>query len=462
MARRRPLRQLAPLALLPLAALLAWRLAVLDRTGPGRDVVLVMIDTLRADHLGARRHDGGEVTPELDRLARRGARFADAWSTAPWTPPSTMSLMTSLLPDAHGLDFAGDGWSADAIASAPRPPTLAEILKRLGYRTLAVTAGGGVSADFGFARGFDRYYEPRPRPPEDVAAGVDRALAWLAEPSATPTFLFFHTYEVHLPNTHGPGESGGTPAERAVAAYDRDLSAADRELGRLFAALDRRAIVVVTADHGENLHDRTLAGRPVEHGHHLYPELLRVPLVFVAPGLVPSGRTIGGPVQTIDVLPTLLSLLDAPALGTRVAGRDLRSVLQARRLPDLTRELYFSAPLQGPSWRALRTRDETFIVAPRTGGANWWDRVELPARAYYDRRDDPGEREDRAAERPDRVRELAERLARRAAREADLAPPPPADAAPPPIGDPAATLRALGYLAGGAPTTDEPPRPDGH
>jgi len=389
-----------------------------DRVGPGRDVVLIVIDTLRWDFVGVSGNAPHPATPEIDRLARRGRWFAEAWASAPWTPPSVMSLMTSLEPPVHGLNLEADRL-AEAVPGLPSgASTLAEILKANGYRTMAVTAGGGVGSVYGFDRGFDRYFEPKRRPQSDVESGVDRALAFLAEPDPRPTFLFFHTYEVHLPNTHPALGSSNDPASRARAAYAGDLAVADQHLGRLFAALEgdgrlERALVVVTADHGENLHDRVLGGRPVDHGHHLHAELLRVPLILVAPGLIPPDGEIAEPAQLLDVLPTVCSLVGIGLENTPHQGRDLRPMLQGWGSVEPRHPLYFWAPLQGPSWGAVRSAEWTYIRAPGIETEQWWGTVSLPARTLNDRTADPGEWIDLAGTDPGIVSRMETTLRRR-------------------------------------------------
>ncbi len=428
-----------------------------------RDVVLIVVDTLRADHVGLYGYDA-DTTPSLDRFGRRGAFFAEAWSNAPWTPPSVMSLLTSLEPGVHGLDV-------DASQYATRMPTLpaaartwAEVLRDRGYVTWAVTAGGGVGTRYGFARGFQRFYEPSPTPPEDVRAGVERALAWLAEaPREAPLFLFFHTYEVHGPPTHGQAVAGDDAAAAARRAYDADLAFADGELGRLLAALEPRlpgAVVVITADHGENLHDRALSAPPVGHGHHLYQELLRVPLIVVAPGLVRAGRRVECAAQLTDVMPTTLALAGVDSRGLTVQGRDLSATLRGEAACPAPIALFAAAPLQGPSWSAVRTPSLTAILAPPVSGEQWWQRVRLPAQSLFDRLRDPAETTDLAADDAARLapllRLLQQRRAHNAALRHRLGPTGSAEAH-----DAAEALRALGYLdAAGAPSrADEPCAP---
>jgi arylsulfatase A-like enzyme len=427
---------------------------------PRRDVVLILIDTLRADFVGVSGRAPYPATPEIDRFAGLGRWFGETWSSAPWTPPSVMSLMTSLEPPVHGLDLEGELLAEEVPELPAGAATLAEILRADGYRTLAVTAGGGVGSIFGFDRGFDRFYEPDGRPPSDVEAGVTRALRWLAEPDPRPTFLFFHTYEVHLPNTHPAFAAAADPASQAEAAYAGDLAVADRHLGRLFSALAaddrlRSAVVVLTSDHGENLHDRVLGGRPVEHGHHLHAELLRVPLVVVAPGLVPPAGEIETPARLLDVVPTICGLLGLEMSDVPHQGRDLSPLLLGGDVSGEVSEIFAWAPLQGPSWGAVRTAEWTYLRSPKIETLQWWGGVFQPAAALYHRPTDPGEFTDVAAAHPEVVRAMESDLSSRAAADVDLR---RALGLSEVAGSSAVeALRALGYLDRDPGTRREPP-----
>lgn len=446
--RRRPSWLLAAVA--ACGALASDGRTTPDRVDPRRSVVLVLVDTLRADHVGVAGHAARGATPSLDRLARQGAWFRDAHSAAPWTPPSARSLLTGVDPAVHGLD-------RDAAEYATRIPglpegllTLAQLLARGGYRTCAVTGGGGVSRSYELDRGFASWYEPDRVTGVDIAGGVDRALAWLdGVPSGERTFLLLHTYEVHLPNTHHlfAAEERGDDATRAAAAYDGDLAFADRELGRFFRGLEergrlQRSLVVLTSDHGENLFDRVLAGRGVDHGHHLHGELTRVPLVFVAPGLVPPRGPVEGTVSLLDVLPTVLSFVGAGPSPYPLQGRDLRPVLQGLAAPDADRTVFSAAPLQGPEWRSARTARAAMILAPPVRGHEWWHAVEVPAEAAYDLSRNPAEADDGGGLPAGEARLLRRRLDDRRREEARLRD--VLGSAPPRAGT--GSLRSLGYL----------------
>ncbi len=378
-----------------------------DRTDWQRNVVVILVDTLRADHVGLYGYGERTTTPNIDLIGRRGRWCESAWATAPWTTPSIMSLMTSLNPAVHGFNLEGHRYASVVPVLSSSIQTLAQVLGSNGYRTMAVTGGGGVGSVYGFDRGFDRFFEPDVVTGEDVESGVDLALQWLKSVENEQFFLFLHTYEVHLPNTHSVFTEGLSAADKAASAYDSDLAFADRHLGRLFEKLRLDdTLVIITSDHGENLHDRILGERPVEHGHHLHDELLSVPLIFVAPGLIPAGQGLPEPVQLTDVMPTILSLVGIPTQGMRLQGRDLRGRLQGWASSIDNRPIFAGAPLQGSSWHSIRTSDAKLMVTPPVNGANWWNHLNQPAEALYLLGADPLERTNVHDSRPEITADL--------------------------------------------------------
>ena len=317
-------------------------------------VVLIVVDTLRADHLSLYGH-ARATSPNLDRWAREhGIVFETAVAPSPWTLPSHASLFTGLDAVRHAVNHG---------SPLPRTfPTLSEAFRRAGYATVAVTGGVYLTPEFGFDRGFDSFTAWRGGEEGELRAGLERALARLDRLGDRPFFLFFHTYEVHTP--FWPREPyysqfGGTlpigpttilPAAvppradegfvvrqrverdgREAAAedvktlrrlYDAGVAYTDAHVGRLLdrlLALRRPPIVVVTSDHGEALGERGLAGHA-----YLYDFNLRVPLVVSAPGLR-AGR-VPSQVRLIDVPPTLTDLAGLPPLR-EIDGTSLRPLL---------------------------------------------------------------------------------------------------------------------------------------
>jgi len=267
-------------AVLATAALTATA-ACGSEPAPRPNVLLVTIDTLRADRLTPR------GMPVVDALAAGGLRFTAARTAVPLTLPSHATIHTGLLPPQHGVRENGAG------TLAASHPTIASLLGRAGYRTAAFIGAFVLDRRFGLAQGFTTYDDQIPRDPHaterleaerPASAVVDRALAWLNQQPATsgqlPFFLWIHLYDPHAPYTP-PAEY----AARAASPYDGEVMFADAQVGRVLDALRTngslaRTLVVVAGDHGEGLGDH---GERT-HGMLLYDSTLRVPLVIAAPG----------------------------------------------------------------------------------------------------------------------------------------------------------------------------------
>ena len=283
-----------------------------------RSVVLVTIDTLRADHVGAYGAEGVR-TPNLDALAAAGTRFDQAIAPTPITLPSHVSLMTGLYPPGHGVRHNG------VFALGSGYQTLAESFRASGYRTGAVVGAVVLASQFGLGQGFDHYDDQVAGPgssvsgyPErDAKEVTDRALAWLQQ-GTEPFFLWVHYYDPHA--AYRAPEPFAT--EFAESPYDGEIAYVDQQLGRLLAAADARAggeaLVAVTSDHGEGLGEH---GEPT-HSVLIYDSVLHVPMILRGPG-VPKGATVSEVVSLVDVAPTL-SLWAGLAPMPRSHGRDLR------------------------------------------------------------------------------------------------------------------------------------------
>ena len=394
--------------------------------GPERkNLLLVLVDTLRADRLGCYGNERG-LSPHIDELAGQGLVFARASSHAPWTLPSTASLLTSLYPRQHGA-----GGSLSRFTRLDRGvATLAGHLKRAGYATASIVNVAFLGRDFGLNRGFEhvdaQYFESNQRV-RRAQPTTKAALAWIdGRDASRPFFLLVHYFDPHavydppqpfrrdfaepldredsglvfgtrehmLALRAGRLELDPATVRRAAALYDGEVAYTDREVGRLFAGLVQRGlsastVVAFTSDHGEEF----LEHDGFEHGHTLYAELTHVPLILRAPGLAP-GRVESG-VGHVDVAPTLCELLGI-APDPRWVGRSLLSLASGEG-PDrdvLAHGNFWGAPLTG-----LRHRGEKVILHPD-------GRAEL-----YLWRDDPSEREDVAALVPERVAALRAHLA---------------------------------------------------
>jgi arylsulfatase A-like enzyme len=321
------------------------------------DVLLVTIDTLRADHVGCY-GDGNAATPVMDGLASRGVRFAEAIAPVPLTLPSHASLLTATTPLVHGVrDNAG-------FVLGAAPPTVAEAFRAAGYSTAAFVSGFPVSRRFGLGRGFDAYDDRFPRGddparPSYVERRADETVAaateWLRgrqSDAIRPVFAWVHFFDPHAPYD-APEPYRSRFRQRP---YDGEIAFADAQLGALLAAWrslrpGRDPLVVVAADHGEGLGEH---GEPT-HGLFIYDSTLRVPLIASGPG-IPAGRTVTGAVSLIDVAPTLLDFAGLPPLKDS-EGHSLRAAMtsghgrdEAVYAESLFARLGFGwAPLHG--WR---------------------------------------------------------------------------------------------------------------
>jgi len=392
------------------------------------NVLLVTIDTLRADHLGCY-GDAGAATPVLDALAARGARFATAVAHAPLTTPSHASILTGLTPLRHGVRDNGDFVLPDGI------PTLAEAFHDAGYRTAAFVSGFPLDARFGLARGFGVYDDRLPhggdrRRSAYVERPADRttaaARAWLEAGPPSPWFVWVHYFDPHAPYEPPPDYA----ARFAGRPYDGEIAFVDAQLGALLGLLDvkgvaGRTVVLATADHGEALGEH---GEET-HGVFVYDGTLRVPWIVAGPG-VPAGVVPTVVARGIDVAPTLLDLAGAIPARASMEGRSLVPALRGRSMPDApayAESLFARLRLGWAPLHAWRTARFKLIDAPR---------VEL-----YALDTDAGETRDASGEKA----EVADRMRREL--QAALAARPP-DAAADPGPDAAERLRALGYLDG--------------
>jgi arylsulfatase A-like enzyme/Flp pilus assembly protein TadD len=332
-------------------------------------------------------------------------RVEDATVQVPQTGPSHASLFSGLLPHEHGLR---DNFSAPL---GPEVRTLASILGGHGYDTAGFVASLTVSARTGLDRGFRTFDDPfsdsgegrllarSERPAGEV---VDAALAWLEGPRERPFFAWVHLYD-----PHAPYEPPAPFDRRLPDPYDGEVAYADQQVGRLLAFLDEAGLrestlFVLTSDHGEGLGDH---GED-EHLLFVYDSTLRVPLILSWPGVLPRGKSVAGQFRSVDLLPTLLELVGAPAAETSGTSR-AEALWEGGTIPasesyveSLYGHLHFGyAPL-----RALR--------------AEGWKYIDAPRAELYDLRADPGEEHNLLDRRPEKADRMRERLARHARAEA--------------------------------------------
>jgi len=348
--------------ILGLGALLFATATGCSRGGPGSDgavppknLLIVTIDTLRADRVGAYGY-GAARTPAIDALAERGVRFTHAYASAPITLTSHATIMTGRYPPGHGARH--NGMRLDLAV-----PTLADTLSHAGFRTAAFVGAFPLDRRFGLIKGFRTYGDQMPRiaggGPANERPGrmvVDDAIEWLASNRAQRFFLWVHLFEPHAPY--------GNPGDRrpAQARYDDEVAEADRQTGRLLEALGSDAsstIVILAADHGEAFGEHGEIG----HSIFIYDTTLRVPLVIAPPAA--GRRVVDDVVGLVDVAPTVTRLLGVTGFDSD--GIDLSPALDGRALPD--RSLYAEsfAPLLDFGWsplRSIRAGGFKYIAAP--------------------------------------------------------------------------------------------------
>jgi arylsulfatase A-like enzyme/tetratricopeptide (TPR) repeat protein len=395
-----------------------------------QNVLLVTIDTLRADALGA--YGGRAQTPNLDRLAAGGARFTFAHAHAVVTLPSHTSILTGRLPYEHGMRDNSGFRVKDGTA------TLATRLKAAGFATGAFVGGFPLTKRFGLTPGFDAYDDQIPELEGDLSFTmperradevVSRAVDWIGK-TTNRFFTWVHVFDPHSP--YKP------PAEFAAAyagqPYYGEVAFVDRALGPLFdrlATLPRPTLVIVTADHGESLGEHG----EMTHGMFAYEATLRVPLIVtrVEPGSTrpAQGVVIDTPARHVDIAPTVLAAVGVAADGP-FAGTSLKEVVRAGRGDD--RPAYF----ESMTYNLVRG------WAPLRGVLVEKDKyVDQPIPEMYDLAGDPKEERNLAPQQAERVAMMVNVL-----RSFNVAPPdrPGRESA-----EVAATLRSLGYVSGSAP-----------
>ena len=420
----------------PLCLLL---LLSLSCAGPISDkpasVVLVTIDTLRADHLGS--YGGKLPTPHLDRLAGEGTRFADAIAHSPLTLPSHSSILTGTYPTYHGVRDNGRFRLPDQI------DTLAEMLKEAGYSTAAFVGGFPVHSRFGLDQGFEHYDERFNRSPAALAFAerraedvVDAATEWIRDAESTLYFVWIHLFDPHAP--YEPPEPF---LSEFADRYAGEVAYMDHALESLFSALGDDVLTIVTADHGEGLGEHGES----THGLFVYDSTIKVPLLFRGPR-VPRGAVIRDPVRTIDILPSILELVGERDACAACQGQSLVGLMRGREEEPRASyaETYF--PRLNLGWselRSLRQRGWKYIAAPEP--------------ELYDLASEPGEIENLALKRPKKLQELAAELS---ALERSITGSLGATSGTRPDRKTLSVLRSLGYLSAGKAPSREGPLPD--
>jgi len=428
-----------------------------------QSAVLVVLDTLRADHLGCYGYVR-PTSPEIDALAGQGVLFEQAIACAPWTRPSVGAILSGRYPRGAS--------GGKEIASS-----LVERFRDAGFATAAFTEGGWFTREAGLDLGFAEFHEATgtidaglgpdgPDPRRGAAQTFAQAEAWLERHREERFLLVIHTYEVHAPYTHrefaegmdpqrlGPwfgidllaslhsGQLVLTPGEREYvkALYDGDVRSADRQVGGLVASLDRlglseTTLVVLTSDHGEELgeHHPDYVG---DHGHSLLDHLLRVPLIIRDPTRPAAPRRVAAQVRTIDILPTVADLLGVEVRGA-LDGASLRGLIEVTE--DAERPALSGWVRKGPQRASLRSGGHKLIRVLGPGSPRHAMRHPPPSRQLFDLTRDPGEFQD-LSDGATAILESMEVTLERMLGDLDLS------ATEPPAGELDERLRSLGYV----------------
>lgn len=439
------------------------------------DVLLISIDTLRADHLSVYGHSR-KTTPNLDRLAARSVRFDRPVTQSPWTLPSVASYLTSRYPRSLGIHFAVRHSIPEEV------PTLAELLRDEGYDTACVFANSVMEGDLGFERGFSSF-----------AFGIkhefhadettDRALAWLEPRGDRRTFLYAHYMDPHSPYqppgdawrtnpfydesdvTHPPvnnsdlfyGREEATPERTALLLrmYDAEIRYADEHIGRLLDALETDGrlddmLIIVTSDHGEEFDDHG----NWNHAITLYDEMLRVPLFVKFPRDEGAGTVVHASTPLLDIVPTILEAAGISYGHLDIEGRPLGTPAEGTADTE-DRELFAETNVHGPVRSCVVTEDWKLIRFELEHGY-WndedvlyqWMKESHPLVSLFDREADPSEQVNLAERRPDVVVSLSQRIQQFRQAESAVAPPfeSEGDGTPQADKETLRKLRALGYL----------------
>jgi arylsulfatase A-like enzyme/predicted Zn-dependent protease len=414
--------------------------------GQGPSLLVVTLDTLRADRVGSYGY-GAAQTPRLDALAARGLRFARAATVTPLTLPAHSSLFTGTFPARHGVRDNGGYYLGDEHT------TLAEVLGGQGFRTGGFVSAFVLDSRWGIHQGFERYFDDFDLSRFDKAHGmdaiqrpghetVDAAVRWLEEDRRRPFFLWVHLYDPHTPYAAPPEWAQRFP-RTASGAYDAEIAFADAQLGRLLDVLESdgrlaRTVVAVLGDHGEMLGEHGEA----THGFFVYDAAVRIPLVVAGPGV--AARVIEDQVRIVDVMPTVLELLRVPA-PPGVQGTSLLPLARGQRLNLLAvSESWF--PRFHYGWSELVSiQDGRFKL------------IRAPRPELYDLQRDAGEQRDLAASEPRQKDVLDRALDDIMARlgNAKAAAPLALDA------EAAERLEALGYIGGAVSARHLEDRPRG-
>ena len=381
-----------------LLGLLAGGIVWYTRSPRPLNVLMITLDTTRADRLGCYGYSLAR-TPVLDRLAQRGVLFERAYAPVPLTLPSHASMLTGLYPPEHGLRNNG------GAALPAGLPTLATELQAAGYDTGAFVAAFVLDHKFGLQRGFDKYDDDLSLSDptldghhqyRDGSLVIDAALRWLRPRTQKPFFCWVHLFDPHYPYLAHEERFGDNFADRL---YDAELAYVDEQIDRLLLSMEKsgvleNTVIVVVGDHGESLGEHG----ELSHSMTVYDATLRVPLLVASPKDIRPGHRVVEPVSLVDLAPTILEHLGQKPLAN-TSGRSLQPSLRGEAMPGLPCYAETDEPYHAGHWSPLRT-----LITQK------WKYIRSPRAELYDLLADPPELRNLAAEMPDQVQELEQEL----------------------------------------------------
>ncbi len=368
------------------------------------NVILISIDTLRADHLSSYGYYR-KTTPNIDKLASDGILFKQVVAQAPFTLASHMSLMTSLYPSFHKIYLLKGSRLDNKIT------TLAEVLYNKNYKTWAITGGGQLNSNYGFSKGFEIYTEYT-APKYDVEKKVNEAINFIEKNKGLNFFIFFHSYKPHAPYTPEPpfdkifdsGYKGNidgslstidainngslkiSPEDKnhIISLYDGEIREVDNSLGKFFSYLKKNglydnSLIIFTSDHGEEFGEHGKIGL---HSHTLYDELLLIPLIIKLPANAQKGKIIYNQVQSIDIFPTILQLIGIKDKSIILQGSPIAKLIFNRNNKKDNYAFTERLTEDNIKLRAIRGKDFKFIYEDNGKGEIYY---------YFNLNNDPKE-----------------------------------------------------------------------
>jgi arylsulfatase A-like enzyme len=403
------------------------------------NIVFVSFDALQAAHVGALGYPRN-VTPTIDAMAREGFNFTKNISVASWTVPASMTWFTGVYPSEHRLTnkFSVFNPPYNVLSNlkklSPELITLAEILKQNGYATGGFTGNAGVSGMFGYDQGFDEYFYEKGRF-GSMSVSIPKGLEWLRKNKDRKFFMFLHGYDMHGQNIPVEGfdyrfvDKGydrkftGSAAEQEAlreeglekgavalrdedvkfwrAIYDEKIQRTDERFRKFLDEYEKmglmdKTIFVLTSDHGTEFHEH----KRFDHGFSLYDELIHTPLIIKLPKMK-AGKVIRDQVSSIDVMPTILDLLDVTVPDK--AGKQLRgaSLVPALKGRSVDKDVFFETDYRQYTYkRGLRTKDGWKLIYT----------LENKNRELYNLTDDPKETRNLVDKELRRAYEMEQRI----------------------------------------------------